>query len=120
MRSLARSSGLTQGPELRIEVRAERRGSWEVWVWIANAAGQGLVGAATVYAAISAGKGLLGWYRVVIRSHADVKRRTVNIDKVVVNLEAMAKQDDVDLIDELQVGENLASLRLTSCCLMTR
>ena len=105
VRSAARNSGLTRVPDLRIEVRAERRGSYEILVWLGNTVGQELAGAAALYGTVVGGKRLLNWYRTVIRGHADAKRRTVNVDEVVANLEAMANQENIDLIAERQNDE---------------
>ena len=105
-RSAARAAGLKGTPELRVEVRAQRRGSHETLVWVGLTIAGGLLGNAAYDAAKVAVPPFLRWCRTVIKGHTKTKRRTTNIDEVAANLRRMSEAVNVELVEQRQTADD--------------
>jgi hypothetical protein len=90
---------------IRIDVEAERKGSYEVVIWIGLAIAGGIVGNRADAATVWTYRKLRAWFKRLIVGHVSAKRTTTNVDEIVAALEAIAQSQNVMLVPDEEPRE---------------
>lgn len=97
---------------LRLEITAERSGSYETWLLIVlGAAAGGIIGNRADALAVWSFRKLVAWYRTAIASYVQTKNQTTDITAIADSLRQMMEEQGISLEQE-EASEEPAPLLL--------